>query len=236
MPDMAEAAVRRRHLRRPLVRRDRRPVRGPAPRHPRRPRRRRSPPSRSTPPAARRSSTPTGKWVLPGMVDIHTHYDVEVLVGPALEESRAARRDHDVPRLVLALDRPRRRRRRRRPVRPRRGDPARRTSSAPSTSTRPGPPPTSTSPRSRPLPLGPNLAAFIGHSDMRTATMGLDRATRKEVTPDQGRAAADGGDAHRGAGRRLRRHVRPAAALRQARRRRLPLAHPALDVRQAHAR
>ena len=35
------------------------------------------------------------------------------------------------------------------------------------------------------LPLGPNLAAFIGHSDMRTATMGLDRATRKEVRPSR---------------------------------------------------
>lgn len=27
------------------------------------------------------------RWVLPGMVDIHTHYDVEVLRGPALAES-----------------------------------------------------------------------------------------------------------------------------------------------------
>ena len=25
-----------------------------------------------------------GQWVLPGMVDIHTHYDVEVLGGPSL--------------------------------------------------------------------------------------------------------------------------------------------------------
>lgn len=24
----------------------------------------------------------TGKWVLPGLVDIHTHYDVEVLTAP----------------------------------------------------------------------------------------------------------------------------------------------------------
>ena len=32
-------------------------------------------------------------------------------------------------------------------------------------------------------PLGPNVAAFIGHSDMRTATMGLDRATRSDVRP-----------------------------------------------------
>ena len=29
----------------------------------------------------------TGKWVLPGFVDIHTHYDVEVLDGPGLPES-----------------------------------------------------------------------------------------------------------------------------------------------------
>ncbi len=29
----------------------------------------------------------SGKWVLPGMLDIHTHYDVEVLNGPSLAES-----------------------------------------------------------------------------------------------------------------------------------------------------
>ena len=29
----------------------------------------------------------SGQWVLPGMVDIHTHYDVEVLVQPGLSES-----------------------------------------------------------------------------------------------------------------------------------------------------
>ncbi len=28
-----------------------------------------------------------GKWVIPGMIDIHTHYDVEVLQSPALAES-----------------------------------------------------------------------------------------------------------------------------------------------------
>jgi len=33
------------------------------------------------------------------------------------------------------------------------------------------------------LPLGPNVAAFLGHSDIRSAEMGLDRATRKDVTP-----------------------------------------------------
>ncbi|MGH3580195.1 MAG: hypothetical protein ACRDUB_01300, partial [Mycobacterium sp.] len=33
------------------------------------------------------------------------------------------------------------------------------------------------------LPLGPNVAAFLGHSDMRTAVMGLDRATRGNERP-----------------------------------------------------
>ena len=28
-----------------------------------------------------------GKWVLPGFIDNHTHYDVEVLVAPGLSES-----------------------------------------------------------------------------------------------------------------------------------------------------
>lgn len=28
-----------------------------------------------------------GKWVIPGMVDIHTHYDVEVLLSPGVKES-----------------------------------------------------------------------------------------------------------------------------------------------------
>lgn len=28
-----------------------------------------------------------GKWVIPGMLDIHTHYDVEVLLRPQLDES-----------------------------------------------------------------------------------------------------------------------------------------------------
>jgi N-acyl-D-aspartate/D-glutamate deacylase len=38
-------------------------------------------------------------------------------------------------------------------------------------------------------PLGPNLAAFIGHSDMRAAIMGLDRATQKSQRPTTGEQA-----------------------------------------------
>lgn len=40
------------------------------------------------------------------------------------------------------------------------------------------------------LPLGPNIAAFIGHSDMRAAEIGLDRATRKDVKPSETEIAA----------------------------------------------
>ena len=52
----------------------------------------------------------TGKWIMPGFIDIHTHYDAEVL-------------------------------------------------------------------------LGPNVAAYVGHSDLRTAVMGLSRATDGSIKP-----------------------------------------------------
>lgn len=123
-----------------------------------------------------------GKWVLPGLVDIHTHYDVEVLGSPALSESLR----HGVTTVMVGScslstvhvdgqDA---------------GDLFARVEAIP---------------REHVIgavdqhknwsnaeeyiaalearPLGPNVAAFIGHSDMRAATMGLDRATRKEVRP-----------------------------------------------------
>ncbi|MEP9364512.1 amidohydrolase family protein [Nocardioides sp. CN2-186] len=123
-----------------------------------------------------------GQWVIPGLVDIHTHYDIEVLNGPGLPESVR----HGVTTLLLgscslstihvggvdagdlfgrveAI--------------PRKYvisevDAAKTWSSA-----------SEYVDALESLPLGPNLAAFIGHSDMRTATMGLDRATRKEIRP-----------------------------------------------------
>lgn len=123
-----------------------------------------------------------GKWVLPGMVDIHTHYDVEVLNGPDLSESVR----HGVTTIFLGscslstvhvggVDA---------------GDLFGRVEAIPrqhvinavdkakTWTTAAGYVEALES-----LPLGPNLAAFIGHSDLRTATMGLDRATRKEQTP-----------------------------------------------------
>ncbi|MEI7518646.1 MAG: amidohydrolase family protein [Mycobacteriaceae bacterium] len=129
-----------------------------------------------------------GKWVLPGLVDIHTHYDVEVLGGPGLPESvrhgvttvligscslstihiggvdagNLFGRVEAIPRehVINAVD----------------GAKTWETAQEYVAAL-----------ESR--PLGPNIAAFIGHSDMRTATMGLDRATRKDSRPTSGEQA-----------------------------------------------
>ncbi|QYJ03646.1 amidohydrolase family protein [Nocardioides panacisoli] len=123
-----------------------------------------------------------GRWVVPGMVDIHTHYDVEVLEGPALSESVR----HGVTTILLGscslstihCD----------PVDA--GDLFGRVEAIPRDHV------IGHVERARTWgsaqeyvaaledrPLGPNLAAFVGHSDMRAAAMGLDRATRPEVRP-----------------------------------------------------
>ena len=129
-----------------------------------------------------------GKWVLPGMVDIHTHYDVEVLGGPSLSESLR----HGVTTVMVGScslstvhvdgqDA---------------GDLFARVEAIPREHV------ISTVDHHKTWssceeyiaalesrPLGPNVAAFIGHSDMRAATMGLDRATRKEVRPTKAEQA-----------------------------------------------
>ncbi|OPX12177.1 amidohydrolase family protein [Mycobacterium sp. AT1] len=130
----------------------------------------------------------TGHWVLPGMLDIHTHYDVEVLNGPALAESLRHGvttvmlgscslstihvdgteagdlfgRVEAIPRehVIAAVD----------------GRKTWRTCEEYVEAL-------------EKMPLGPNLAAFIGHSDMRTAVMGLDRATRKRERPTRSEQA-----------------------------------------------
>ncbi|QZH59365.1 amidohydrolase family protein [Mycolicibacterium farcinogenes] len=124
----------------------------------------------------------TDKWVMPGILDIHTHYDVEVLAGPSLSESLR----HGVTTVMLGscslstvhvggVDA---------------GDLFGRVEAIPrghvidvvdSHKTWTDCNGYVTALES--LPLGPNLAAFIGHSDMRTAVMGLDRATRKDERP-----------------------------------------------------
>ncbi|MFC4374280.1 amidohydrolase family protein [Nocardia halotolerans] len=123
-----------------------------------------------------------GRWVLPGMLDIHTHYDVEVLKEPALAESVR----HGMTTIVLgscSLSTVH--------VEPTdAGDLFGRVEAIP----RPHVIGTVEEVKSwssareyaealERLPLGPNLAAMIGHSDIRAAAMGLDRATRKDVRP-----------------------------------------------------
>ncbi len=124
----------------------------------------------------------TGKWVMPGMLDIHTHYDVEVLGGPALAESLR----HGVTTVMLGscslstihVDGTEA------------GDLFGRVEAIPRehviaavNGNKTWSTPDEYIVALEGLPLGPNLAAFIGHSDMRTAVMGLDRATRKDERP-----------------------------------------------------
>jgi N-acyl-D-aspartate/D-glutamate deacylase len=128
------------------------------------------------------------QWVLPGLLDIHTHYDVEVLNGPALAESLR----HGVTTVMLGscslstihvdgTDA---------------GDLFGRVEAIPREHVITAVDGHKTwqtcdeyvAALER-LPLGPNLAAFIGHSDMRTAVMGLDRATQKGQRPTRSEQA-----------------------------------------------
>jgi N-acyl-D-aspartate/D-glutamate deacylase len=129
-----------------------------------------------------------GKWVLPGLVDIHTHYDVEVLGGPSLSESLR----HGVTTVMVGScslstvhvdgqDA---------------GDLFARVEAIPREYVISAVDQHKTWSSCEEYiaalearPLGPNVAAFIGHSDMRAATMGLDRATRKEVRPTKAEQA-----------------------------------------------
>jgi N-acyl-D-aspartate/D-glutamate deacylase len=123
-----------------------------------------------------------GKWVVPGFIDVHTHYDAEVLLDPGLRESvrhgvttvllgncslSTVYADSDdaadlfsrveaVPReyVLGALS-------------------AKKTWSTPAEYVR----------ALDDLPLGPNVSSLLGHSDLRTAVLGLDRATTDGVRP-----------------------------------------------------
>lgn len=124
----------------------------------------------------------SGKWVVPGFIDIHTHYDIEVLEGPALEESvrhgvtTVATGSCSISTIHVGAEEA--------------GDLFGRVEAIP---------------RDKVIasmkahkswnsaeeyiaaiedrPLGPNLCSFLGHSDIRTVAMGLERATDDDIKP-----------------------------------------------------
>ena len=123
-----------------------------------------------------------GCWVMPGFVDIHTHYDAEVLVAPGLGESvrhgvttvligncslSAVYSDAlDVADLFSRVE----------------ALPREHVLSAVDEAKDWKNPPTYLEALER-LPLGPNVAPLLGHSDIRAHVMGLGRATDPDVVP-----------------------------------------------------
>ncbi|MBF6333111.1 N-acyl-D-amino-acid deacylase family protein [Nocardia transvalensis] len=127
-----------------------------------------------------------GKWVMPGFVDIHTHYDVEMLISPALGESVR----HGVTTVVI-------------------GNCSLTTILASNTECADIFSRVEAVPREAvirvldefrtwanpieyvkavdELKLGPNIASFLGLSDMRVHVMGMNRAVDEHVrpTPDE---------------------------------------------------
>src|SRR6202042_1069307 len=117
-----------------------------------------------------------GKWVVPGFVDVHTHYDAEVLLDPGLRESVR----HGVTTVLLgncSLS----------TVYANSEDAAdlfSRVEAVPReyvydalNSHRTWSTAAEYIDEIDALPLGPNVGSLLGHSDLRTAVLGLDRAT-----------------------------------------------------------
>src|ERR1700754_1872920 len=123
-----------------------------------------------------------GKWVVPGFVDVHTHYDAEVLLDPGLQESVR----HGVTTVLLGMcslstvyansdDA---------------ADLFSRVEAVPRNFVHGALESNKTWSTAAEyveaidnLPLGPNVGSLLGHSDLRTTVLGLDRATDKDVRP-----------------------------------------------------
>lgn len=123
-----------------------------------------------------------GKWVVPGFIDVHTHYDAEVLLDPGLRESvrhgvttvllgncslsTVYAESEDAADLFSRVE-----------AVPRRfvldALQSHKAWSTPAEYVR----------ALEELPLGPNISSMLGHSDLRTAVLGLDRATTDGVVP-----------------------------------------------------
>ncbi|WP_028109063.1 N-acyl-D-amino-acid deacylase family protein [Ferrimonas futtsuensis] len=125
-----------------------------------------------------------GKWITPGFIDTHTHYDAELLVSPSLSESVR----HGVTTALVGScslsmicsdyeDA---------------SDIFTRVETVPREKVLPilkdkkcWKTPTQWLAHIDTLPLGPNLISFLGHSDLRASVMGLERATDHSITPSE---------------------------------------------------
>ncbi|MFD7844268.1 amidohydrolase family protein, partial [Nocardia sp. NPDC059764] len=133
-------------------------------------------------PDGERTVDATGKWVMPGMLDVHTHYDAEVLGSPGLGESVR----HGVTTVALgncslstvyseAEDC---------------ADLFARVEALPWDAVHSAvkehkdwDDPQSYRKSLADRPLGANVAAFLGHSDMRVTVMGLGRSVDAQARP-----------------------------------------------------
>ncbi|TQV77126.1 amidohydrolase family protein [Aliikangiella marina] len=125
-----------------------------------------------------------GLWATPGFIDSHTHYDAELLISPSLSESVR----HGVTTVVVGScslsmicsdyeDA---------------SDIFTRVETVPREKVLPILKQYKTWSRPKDwvnhvnqLPLGPNLISYLGHSDLRTAVMGLSRATDIKQIPSE---------------------------------------------------
>ncbi|MFT3840656.1 MAG: N-acyl-D-glutamate amidohydrolase [Myxococcaceae bacterium] len=123
-----------------------------------------------------------GKWLTPGFIDVHTHYDAEVEANPALNESLI----HGVSTIVMGscslgtvfsspLDI---------------ADLFTRVEGIPRPQVlslferlKTWSTPAEYRRHLESLPLGPNVACFLGHSDLRCAVMGLERSVTTGEAP-----------------------------------------------------
>lgn len=134
--------------------------------------------------AAARVLPAQGLWLMPGFIDIHTHYDAELMLAPGLHESVR----HGVTTCLVGscsismiFSEPEDA-----------SDLFTRVESIPREFVLPTLQHTKTWNDAagyvrylQSLPLGPNIASYMGHSDLRTAVMGLARAVDPKALPSE---------------------------------------------------